>query len=508
MIAFLLLLLCGLQGTVLALRGYCTASQCYAIFLGATNFKGAQNKCQDFNGNLLLFLDVEEQGHLLTDLRGSFWYGSPEANVQNCTSFSVWEGENVTTHTIPCGNQLDGYFCQYPNADPCGAIPGGADAQVMYTAPMGFVMNTSRHFPVGTLALAQKTPRYPDAKYLCFESSWLKAPWNCEVLDGGCEQSCNSTSGTCACPHGVYLHANLISCSDDPCDRCAHKCHRPTRACDCHAGYELDPDGKSCVDVDECEEMDVCVDESEECVNIPGHFKCTCRDGFDLEEGKCVDVRICAKCEHMKCVKSNGVYACECGEGFKVSPQDPTKCVMYCDQQDCLANCISNPDLEERDMHQCFCPDGYINDIRNKTAYCTDINECEIQAQCEHNCENLFGSFVCSCNEGYELFDEYMCVHPDEPDWTPSEPAKPDLRPATLPSYVKAGSILGIIVFVLLCLVLLYFLIRNLAKRCGSLELASLKGPDMDIFYLQQVTTETYKRLSFDKQSRCDSQRL
>ncbi|XP_077408033.1 thrombomodulin-like [Vanacampus margaritifer] len=513
MIAYLMraLLLCGLQETVLSLRGYCAGNVCYALFVESNDYQGAQKSCRDFTGDLLVF-KVEEGRRLLAGLSGSFWFGSETvADPQDCISGTHLRGGNLTLHVTPCGDELDGYVCQYPVVDPCRTISVAADALVRYSAPMGFEVNaTSLHFPSGTLALAWNTDTlHPDTKHLCFESNWLQAPWNCEVMDGGCAHKCDSTSGSCVCPpEREYLHANLFSCSDDPCARCAHLCDNATQTCECHVGYKLAQDGKSCADVDECQHMDACTGVGEECVNTRGEYECRCKDGFVEETGECVDVSVCDKCEHMKCVKSDGVYACACRDGFRVSPRDPTKCEMYCDQQDCPANCITNPDVKEKDMHQCFCPDGYIQDIRNNTAYCTDINECEILTQCDHTCENQFGSFACSCDEGYKLFDEYMCVHPEEDEWTPVFPTAAQPRPAAVPSYVKAGSVLGITVFLLLCLVLLYLLVRNLTKRCGSLDLASIKGPDMDIFYLQQVTTETYKRLSFDRQSICDSQRL
>ena len=34
----------------------------------------------------------------------------------------------------------------------------------------------------------------------------------------------------------------------------------------------------------------------------------------------------------------------------------------------------------------------------------TDIDECDISnGGCQHNCTNTIGSFVCSCNDGYNL---------------------------------------------------------------------------------------------------------
>ena len=39
-----------------------------------------------------------------------------------------------------------------------------------------------------------------------------------------------------------------------------------------------------------------------------------------------------------------------------------------------------------------------------------DIDECAtMNGRCEHNCTNTFGSFECSCQEGFALTDVYFC---------------------------------------------------------------------------------------------------
>uniref|UniRef100_A0A4W6CLT3 Thrombomodulin n=1 Tax=Lates calcarifer TaxID=8187 RepID=A0A4W6CLT3_LATCA len=161
---------------------------------------------------------------------------------------------------------------------------------------------------------------------------------------------------------------------------------------------------KSCVDVDECEERkDLCTGENRECMNTEGGFECTCKDGFVEDDGVCVNNAICEKCEHMLCKKRNGAYRCECREGFSVSAADPTKCNVHCAERDCPADCVYDPDVERIDLQKCYCPDGYIRHNGNDTALCTDINECEMGPQCDHMCENLFGSYRCICHEGFEL---------------------------------------------------------------------------------------------------------
>ena len=39
-----------------------------------------------------------------------------------------------------------------------------------------------------------------------------------------------------------------------------------------------------------------------------------------------------------------------------------------------------------------------------------DIDECTSEKHmCEHDCINNVGSYSCSCQEGYELVDQYHC---------------------------------------------------------------------------------------------------
>ena len=36
----------------------------------------------------------------------------------------------------------------------------------------------------------------------------------------------------------------------------------------------------------------------------------------------------------------------------------------------------------------------------------TDINECNGDHVCDHECTNVDGSFICSCDPGYELLSD------------------------------------------------------------------------------------------------------
>ncbi|XP_042359602.1 thrombomodulin-like [Plectropomus leopardus] len=467
------LFLCGLEETVRAHRGYCAGNECFALFQDPEDYAGAQKSCKDSGGQLSPYMHEYFRKTIKSPVSGSFWFkGKADECNQSCCSVSVSAEQDLSTKEKPCSNTLDGFVCQYTLEEPCGSLQAGEGAQVRYSQPLDFDLDDSETFPRGTIAVAEKLGgKYPDSKHVCFSSRWIRAPWNCEVLKGGCEQECTSTSSkthTCTCPAGKTLHANKFTCTDGPC--------------------ALNP----------------CKDEGEKCEVSEGGFNCTCKDGFVREDGVCVNVTICLKCEHMMCDKVNGVYECGCRKGFRVSAHDPTKCEVICTGRDCP--CIRSED-------KCFCPEGYVKDTpdtTNSQPFCTDIDECESD-RCDQKCENSYGSYRCSCDENFKLdHDEHTCVRIEDNEegsgFTPSYPAPPSPHPAVVPSYIKTGSVLGITVFMALCAGLLFFLIRNAIKRCGKFELSSIKHAD--IFYLQQVTTETYKRLSFDKPFKNDSQIL
>ncbi|XP_030577942.1 thrombomodulin-like [Archocentrus centrarchus] len=507
---FTLVFLCRPREALLSLSGRCSKNEICA-FKSVMDFKGAEDLCKKYSGELYKLSSKDKTGSLTALLSGSsgrYWLQSTDGKGPNCAAVSVMEGQNVTVVSVPCQDRkLDGVFCKMQEV--CAPLGAPKSSPVTYTF-MEFKFDDSEVFPAGTIAVAQKVGgNYPDSKHLCF-TQWIKAPWSCEVMDGGCQSKCNRISGNCVCPPGEHLHHNNISCTAGPRAESGRECQQvgETFTCTCPKGYRLDRDGKSCVDVDECKEEGRCATGGQVCVNTPGDYECRCKErGFVLEEGVCVNVVICQSCEH-DCEKINGEYQCVCRNGFMVSPSDPTKCSQNCTERDC--RCIS------KDGSSCECPHGYVKDTVDGKDFCTDINECEAQVMCEHICENLFGGFRCSCREGFQLQDKDKCVEEEEdgdesgsPPPGIAQPSTPaGAYPALLPSYIKTGSVLGITVFIVLAAGLLVFLLRNAFKRCGKFELSSLKRPDIDIFYLQQVTTDTYKRLSFEKQFKSDSQKL
>uniref|UniRef100_A0A673ZFW4 Signal peptide, CUB domain, EGF-like 2 n=1 Tax=Salmo trutta TaxID=8032 RepID=A0A673ZFW4_SALTR len=151
---------------------------------------------------------------------------------------------------------------------------------------------------------------------------------NCAVNNGGCDSTCKDTST------GVR--------------------------CSCPVGFTLQPDGKTCKDINECELHNGGCDHF--CRNTIGSFECNCWKGFKLltDERSCQDIDECyfeRTCGHT-CVNSPGGFECVCNKGYS----------LY------------------------------------GLAHCGDINECSVNnGGCEQGCENTMGGFECHCHPGYKL---------------------------------------------------------------------------------------------------------
>ncbi|XP_065060118.1 uncharacterized protein LOC135687479 [Rhopilema esculentum] len=152
------------------------------------------------------------------------------------------------------------------------------------------------------------------------------------------------------------------------CDQlCFNKCDKRT-SCGCLPGFVLAYDGKTCLDIDECQVNNggCRKDKNAYCSNYPGGYYCACQAGFIRKENsltECVDIDECGQrnggCEQM-CSNTNGGYLCECRAGFQRKNNDPYGC--------------------------------------------EDIDECATNnGGCDHNCHNFDGGRYCSCNTGFRL---------------------------------------------------------------------------------------------------------
>ena len=189
-------------------------------------------------------------------------------------------------------------------------------------------------------------------------------------------------------------------CTVNP-DACEHICHTHNDSyyCTCYSGYRLASNGRTCdgesvteivtmfsappTEIDECSEgLSNC---NMHCVNTIGSYYCTCFTGFQLMNNNhtCTDINECISgnrgCEQT-CTNTNGSYYCSCLTGY----------------------------LLDNNNHNCS---GTIIIHILIFSIILDINECLIyNGNCSHHCNNIPGSYMCSCNSGYIInIDGHNC---------------------------------------------------------------------------------------------------
>uniref|UniRef100_A0A674DZA8 Signal peptide, CUB and EGF-like domain-containing protein 3 n=1 Tax=Salmo trutta TaxID=8032 RepID=A0A674DZA8_SALTR len=212
----------------------------------------------------------------------------------------------------------------------------------------------------------------------------------CNYGNGGCQHICEETDHgpRCACHMKFALHTDGKTCVGESstsaalavthkdkscaslcCKTCAvnnggcdSTCHDAVTGvrCSCPVGFTLQPDRKTCKDIDECRLNNGGCDHV--CRNTVGSFECSCKKGYKLltNERTCQDIDECSfdrTCDH-SCVNSPGSF-------------------------------------------QCFCHKGY---VLYGLAHCGDIDECSInRGGCKYGCVNTLGSYECTCPPGYKL---------------------------------------------------------------------------------------------------------
>ncbi|XP_061602513.1 thrombomodulin-like [Cololabis saira] len=509
----------GKAGGIAPESGYCIGNECFTVFRDASSsFRNAQRQCTDAGGHLMTVrssVSHDVLQILLGNLTGSFWIGlqllsgcpddsaglkgfqwvtkDAESDFTNwplsfnssCSSgrcVSVSKEDDFKWIQAQCEGRAAGFLCEHSFSDPCKGLAVAPGESVSYETPLGFTAEDLLFAPPGSVAT-----RLPsETTSICFSQRWLRAPWSCEINEGGCEYQCavdpSSKAPSCYCPPGQTVNpANNVSCekeqdADDPCLllRCQQVCYKDgdAHACACEHGYQLAEDGRSCVDFNDCADPRQCPGENFRCVNTPGGFQCVCQAGYRLKAGTCVDVDECASapCEHI-CDNTPGGYACSCYEGYAVDAQSSDKCALFCGREECPAVCDPN------DPSQCFCPHGFVQDVRDSGSFCVDMDECAY-SYCDQSCENTYGGYTCSCSPGFTLVEIYKCIKNDDEDGdgdggsgmtrapdvlgTTRAPAP---APTRRPSAVSAGGLVGIIVCTVFFVVLLVFVAHLVFTR-------------------------------------------
>lgn len=536
-------------------NGYCIGNQCFAAFQKPGDFTAAQDECKKNGGHLMtvrssvshdtLFILL---GSLLerywiglhlpsgcpdaaSELRGFQWvtedgesdfYNWGPTFDSNCSSprcVSVSKDDDFKWTQEPCDTPAAGFLCEYSVQSPCKRLVVASGESVTYMTPYGFEGEDLLSLPPGSTAIRRPT----ETKYICYGEQWLKAPWSCEIAEGGCEYRCaadHQQPPSCFCPQGQVVNpGNNVTCElvkHDPCLTlgCEQVCQKngDNYECMCDQGFELAEDGRTCRDFNDCRDERQCPGDNFKCINIVGGFECVCKDGYRRTGDQCVDINECtsAPCEHL-CDNSPGSYQCSCFDGYIAIPETPHKCKLHCGLVECPAECDPN------DQSHCTCPHGYIAEERAHGMFCLDIDECSM-FYCDQNCENSYGGYVCSCTAGYKLVDEYKCVKTeDESDgWegsggatTPYIFTTPSVKypePTKRPSKVTAGGLLGIIVCIVVVILVLVFVAHHILRKRGKLEsAAALKARGDEAHHLEHVTTDRNEKAAAERPLKQDA---
>ncbi|XP_015266008.1 PREDICTED: nephronectin isoform X4 [Gekko japonicus] len=155
----------------------------------------------------------------------------------------------------------------------------------------------------------------------------------CGLKPRPCKHRCMNTYGSykCYCLNGYMLMpdgscSNALTCSMANCQYGCDVVKGEVR-CRCPSpGLQLAPDGRTCIDVDECATGRVTCPRFRKCVNTFGSYICKCHKGFDLMyiggKYQCHDIDECSLGQHQcgefsHCYNTQGSYKCKCKEGYR-----------------------------------------------------------------------------------------------------------------------------------------------------------------------------------------------
>uniref|UniRef100_A0A8C4W2Q4 Nephronectin n=1 Tax=Gopherus evgoodei TaxID=1825980 RepID=A0A8C4W2Q4_9SAUR len=155
----------------------------------------------------------------------------------------------------------------------------------------------------------------------------------CGLKPRPCKHRCMNTYGSykCYCLNGYMLMpdgscSNALSCSMA---NCQYGCDVVKGEVRCHCpspGLQLGPDGRTCIDVDECATGRVVCPRFRKCVNTFGSYICKCHKGFELMyiggKYQCHDIDECSIGQYQcgsfsRCYNTQGTYKCKCKEGYR-----------------------------------------------------------------------------------------------------------------------------------------------------------------------------------------------
>ncbi|XP_059143742.1 tolloid-like protein 1 [Physella acuta] len=188
--------------------------------------------------------------------------------------------------------------------------------------------------------------------------------------------------------------------------------------CVCKAGWSS---ADCSVDINECDDPNLCSDLYSVCVNTPGSYRCDCKPGLIKNStGQCWDPKQCIekKCSHACGITSTSprTEVCYCPKGMKLNPADNLTCVE-CDDWTFGENCSNSCKCDKSRTKSCDKTNGLCTCYSNWTSTLCDrdFDECSLlRPPClepveNARCGNTYGSFECRCLVGYDIVNQTYC---------------------------------------------------------------------------------------------------
>lgn len=297
------------------------------------------------------------------DCGTGFFYNSTESRCQDVNE--CLDQRPPCSSIQKCTNTIGSYRCTVRCDPGYRSVANGNGCEDLDECSIGAYRcppnQVCKNIPGGYVC--QCAPGYHIQYGKCVDVDECKSS-NDSICNDHRTEKCINTPGSyrCECKEG-FVHRQLSNgrmycsdideCADSSINRCDHTCYNyeGSYKCSCKSGYQLQSDGRTCLDIDEC--MQSIIDSSNnrsdlcyyECVNVPGSFRCRCPPGYDSISGGriCKDIDECemdnvCQAQNEYCLNVRGSYRCNvinCPNGYYLMANS-RKCILHLDGIDTM----------------------------------------------------------------------------------------------------------------------------------------------------------------------------